>query len=846
MEDNVKKNSFFYILFLVLFAHLTDAEPISKFRLGNLNQQKMISSEKILTHFESDQDVSEVIITLTGPDSVRDRSRLKFKQTRQVIQQEIRAIQEYFSNTMTKEGFLLRRKLENQLTISAFVTFDGLEDLTNHPLVEAIEPVIYFEPHLSQGISLINASEIRSIYGGQGVSIAICDTGVDYTHPYLGGGGFPNDKVIGGCDIGDNDMNPIPDGHAHGTCCAGIAAGDPANIDSYIGGVAHNAKIYAIKITSGSSGNASNADIAEAWDWCVTHQYDNPDNPILIISTSFGGGSYYDYCDTANYTMKTAAENAVAAGITLLASSGNDGYCNSISSPACLTNVISVGAVYDGSLGTLSFCVNNNSCAPTGGSASCDSGEYSTSQTTVSDMVTHYSNTDDILDILAPSHNAYTTDIVGSGGYSNNDYYTSFGGTSAACPYAAGAVACLQSAAKHLTGSFLSPTKIKNMLISTGDLITDNKVTITKPRVNLGDAIDAIVEVNPTPPIAHDQYLETNNKDTIFITLNAEDDGRPIPPDVLNYKITSIPTYGVLFDPAASKIETVPYTLVANGNKVKYVPITCYSGTDSFTFIANDSGTAPDGGDSNEAIVSLNISLLVYSAAMDTDPGWTFDGDSLWEWGTPQGLGGGGGAMGGGHGNTDPTSGYTGANVIGYNLVGDYSDNMSLTKWATTPMLDCSGFTDVKLAFYRWLNVEQSFNDHAYIAVSTNGTSWITVWENTNITIEEDSWNLQEIDISQIADNQPTVYVRWGMGPTDSECQYSGWNLDDVIISGQSSLMPTAGDFEPDCDVDMDDLTWFISFWLESCGNCEGTDLLKDGIVNLADLAILAENWLLM
>ena len=82
--------------------------------------------------------------------------------------------------------------------------------------------------------------------------------------------------------------------------------------------------------------------------------------------------------------------------------------------------------------------------------------------------------------------------IGGASGYEADDYVPDFGGTSAACPYAAGAVAALQSAAKDILGGFLSPAQVKSILLSTGDNITDGKVAITKPRVNLGVAIDSL------------------------------------------------------------------------------------------------------------------------------------------------------------------------------------------------------------------------------------------------------------------------------------------------------------------------------------------------------------------
>ncbi|MHC4469310.1 MAG: hypothetical protein ACYSUZ_08225 [Planctomycetota bacterium] len=39
-------------------------------------------------------------------------------------------------------------------------------------------------------------------------------------------------------------------------------------------------------------------------------------------------------------------------------------------------------------------------------------------------------------------------------------------------------------------------------------------------------------------------------------------------------------------------------------------------------------------------------------------------------------------------------------------------------------------------------------------------------------------------------------------------------------------------------------MTRLISYWLASCGDCEGADLIDDGVINLADFQVLANNWL--
>lgn len=456
------------------------------------SEEKLINSEDIMGGFEKGLTSVKVIVNLAKPSEVLEAVNWNSPSSLNVLHAEILARQKQVLNTLSDVQFTLRNRFENQAGFSGEITRDGLDKLLNDPRVESIEPVYIVEKHLAQGIPLINGMVHRSTYNGQGVAIAICDDGIDYTHSKLGGGGFPNSKVIGGYDFGDTDANPFPScSSAHGTLCTGIAAGDLGTTGDYIGGVAHGAKLYALKVEN-SSGIIWSDKVIASWDWCVSHKNDNSSYPILVISTSLGGGRYFSTCDGSESAYATAANNAVAAGITVLVSSGNEGYCSSMSSPACLSNTISVGAVYDAAFGTYCFCVKDGSCASSDSCISCGVGQFSTTQVTGADVVTVYSNTASFLDVLAPSHDAYTTDIAGSCGYSTGDYYPYFGGTSAACPYAAGVVACLQSAAKVCTGSYLSPSQVRSILTSTGDPVTDDKVAITKPRVNLGQAIDSL------------------------------------------------------------------------------------------------------------------------------------------------------------------------------------------------------------------------------------------------------------------------------------------------------------------------------------------------------------------
>jgi len=171
--------------------------------------------------------------------------------------------------------------------------------------------------------------------------------------------------------------------------------------------------------------------------------------------------------------------------------------------------------------------------------------------------------------------------------------------------------------------------------------------------------------------------------------------------------------------------------------------------------------------------------LIVMSANMNTNPGWTISGGS-WAWGDPTGADG------------DPQVGYTGANVYGYNLSGQYANNMP-EYTLTTPSFSCSGSGSVTLEYYRWLGVESNSWDHARIYVSNNGgSSWTTVWENPASNMTDTAWTLHSIDITAQAAGSSNVRLRWGMGTTDSSVVYCGWNIDDVTVLGTSSCTPSS------------------------------------------------------
>ncbi len=174
---------------------------------------------------------------------------------------------------------------------------------------------------------------------------------------------------------------------------------------------------------------------------------------------------------------------------------------------------------------------------------------------------------------------------------------------------------------------------------------------------------------------------------------------------------------------------------------------------------------------------SVSVTVIpdaIYYTDMAADPNWQLD--EGWAWGEPNGQG---------SWNGDPNSGFTGENVIGYNPDGDYENSMETTRYATLGPINCQGYTNIWLSFRRWLGVESPY-DKANIQVSNDGTNWVDIWTVGNSHISDSSWQHAEYMVpSAVADGQPTVYFRWGIGPTDETVTYPGWNIDDVQITGQ-------------------------------------------------------------
>ena len=260
-----------------------------------------------------------------------------------------------------------------------------------------------------------------------------------------------------------------------------------------------------------------------------------------------------------------------------------------------------------------------------------------------------------------------------------------------------------------------------------------------------------------------------------------------------------------------------------------------------FYFVAEGDGgaivTRPDGAP-GAGVYTATVqtdAVVFYGDDLSTNPLWTTQGQ--WAWGTPTG---GGGQYGG----PDPTSGHTGSTVYGYNLGGDYPNNIGETHLTSTS-IDCTGHYGVTLSFWRWLGVETPAYDHAYVRVSNDGATWTTVWANS-AEVADTSWTLQTYDIGAVADNQPTVYLRWTMGSSDGGWQYCGWNIDDILLAS-ATCEGAFGDYNGDGLLDAADFAWFDVCFSGSAvplsPGCAIFDADADGDVDCGDWSVFEAGW---
>jgi len=288
-----------------------------------------------------------------------------------------------------------------------------------------------------QNIETIGAVKTWNTLGtrGAGVTVAILDTGIDYTHPALGGGFGAARKVIGGWDFVNDDANPMDD-QGHGTHVAGIVA---ANLDDFTG-VAPDATLLAYKVLN-AGGSGSESDVLAALERALDPNGDGElSDRADVTNLSLGGDGNPDDA------VSLAVDNAVAAGMVVCVASGNSGAYHDVSSPGTARDAITVGAVDER-----------------------DAPATFTSKGPSPKLVSIKP------DVLAPGVSIRSTYL--KGGYSN------LSGTSMATPHVAGAAALLR--AVHPTWT---PQEVKSALILYAKALLSEVMTQGGGRIDVSRA----------------------------------------------------------------------------------------------------------------------------------------------------------------------------------------------------------------------------------------------------------------------------------------------------------------------------------------------------------------------
>ncbi|MFD7963421.1 S8 family serine peptidase [Streptomyces zaomyceticus] len=317
---------------------------------------------------------------------------------------------------------------------SAELTSEAVAALRNNPAVAYVEKSAIAHAHgqaTPNGTARTGVTANSRLKVGDGrdervdVDVAVIDSGIDYTHPDLNVVRRVNCVAVTSCV-----ENAGMDDNGHGSNVAGIVGG----LDNGIGyvGVAPGARLWSVKSLN-SKGSGSTEEIVNGIDWVTAHA-----DEIEVVNLSLG-------FDGTVQAVNDAVNRAIAKGIVVVVSAGNDSRDVAEQSPANVADALTVSSLSDGDgkaggLGDFTWCNAKN--------------------TNKDDTLSNFSNFGRGVDLAAPG------DCIRSafkdGGYSN------YSGTSQAAPHVAGA-------AGWLTRGSAKPTNragvlaVRDRLVATGN-----------------------------------------------------------------------------------------------------------------------------------------------------------------------------------------------------------------------------------------------------------------------------------------------------------------------------------------------------------------------------------------
>jgi serine protease len=408
----------------------------------------------------------------------------------------------------------------------------------------------------------INVEPAWDISTGEGVIVAVIDTGVAYEDYgiYRLAPDLANTNFVEGWDYANNDPHPNDD-HWHGTHVTGTIA---QNTNNGYGpaGVAYGASIMPLKVLD-ASGSGSAIDLTNAIYYAVI-------NGAQVINMSLAFPVWYP--ESLLTSVHDAIEFAHNSGVTIVAAAGNDG-ANQVAYPAAYEECIAVGA------------------------------------TQYNETITWYSNIGVALDLVAPGGNLdvdQNSDGVDDGvlqetinpslGPSHFSFILAEG-TSMASPHVAGVAALVISAA----GDYADSINVRQILESTAEDLGSPgwEMTYGWGIVDAYAAVLAALGSPNTPPVANDDSANTDEDTPVIIDVLSNDSD--VDGDILSVEsVTQGSNGSVVVNPD----ETVTYT-----------PHTNFNGGDSFTYTASDGNGGMD-----QATVQVNVASINDAPAFTSDP----------------------------------------------------------------------------------------------------------------------------------------------------------------------------------------------------------------------------------
>ena len=245
--------------------------------------------------------------------------------------------------------------------IAGTIQTDLLDELLN------VEGVVFLTLNGEMRMTLDNAIGIHHAdtvwdlgYTGEGISIAIIDTGIDPLH--VGLNDFDDDpttndpKVVafydaldGSGDDGSGETEPYDD-QGHGSHCAGISAGTGAVEEGPLSdgatpyrGIAPDAWLVGVKVLD-SGGSGSFAEVMKGMEWTIDNKIKYN---IRAASMSLGGVWLIELTQEQEERITHLANEMVAAGISLMIAAGNSAGYGTIGTPGAAKDVITVGSTED-------------------------------------------------------------------------------------------------------------------------------------------------------------------------------------------------------------------------------------------------------------------------------------------------------------------------------------------------------------------------------------------------------------------------------------------------------------------------------------------------------------------